>query len=157
MKIIRYITIAALICYFALYLKAIIAPEITFTLAGGEEQNISEVDPQFYQYAMEKYRTKGLLWLALNGLILAGWIFLSRKKVVFGVVAASIGLLCYITFDSIRGLGYTMSQSVSAALEGYGMPILGWNWFYLIALVALPIATMKKAEQGGDGDAEEAV
>jgi len=157
MRIIRYTIIAALVCCFAFFVKAIVAPEITFTLAGGTELKSSDVDPQMYADAIAKYRMKVILWLAMIGLILCGWIFLNRKKVVFGVFAASVGLLGCILFDSIRGLGYTMSQSVSAALEGHGMPIFGWNWLYLIALIALPIATMKTAEQGADGNAEEDV
>jgi hypothetical protein len=156
MKIIRYTFIAALVCCFALSIKGIVAPEISFTLPGGAELSRSEIGAAAYADAISNYRTKIFPWLAMITLILCGWIFLSRKKVVYGAFAGSLGLLGYIIFDSVNGLGYTMSQSVTAALQGHGIPIFGWSWFYLIALIALPIARMKKAE-GADGDAEEVI
>ncbi len=146
MKYIRYTFIAALICCFALSIKGIIAPEITFTTSSGTELSGLDVDPQMYANSMTKYRTAIIPWLGLIGLILCGWIFLSRKKVVYGTVIASVGLLGYIIFNNVWGLGYTLGQSVSVALQGHGTQTAAWTWFYLAALVTLLIATMKNAE-----------
>ena len=145
MKYIRYTFIAALACCLALYIKGFITP--TFTLSDGSELN-AEIDPQIYTNAMASYRMAVIPWIALIGLLLAGWIFLSRKKFVYGVAIFSAILVGYIIFASIRGLGYTWAQSVSAVLQGYGSPLPGWAWFYLLALVALVIAATKTAEQG---------
>ena len=157
MKIIRYTLIAALVCCFALALKAIVLPEISYTLPNGTELSGAEIATEMHAEAITKYRVTFIPWLVMIGLILCGWIFLSRRMVVYGIFAASLGIFGYILYSSIIDLGYTMSQSISAALQGHGSPMFGWNWFYLIALIALPIATIKKAEQGGDGDADEAV
>ena len=147
MKYIRYIFIAALVCCLALSIKGMVTPTLTFALGNGSELNRSEIDPQIYTNAIASYRLAVMPWIALIGLLLSGWIFLGRKKVVYGVAVASVVLFGYIIFASIRGLGYTMTQSVSAVLQGHGSPLSGWTWFYLFALVALVIATTKRAEQ----------
>ncbi|WP_411825487.1 hypothetical protein [Luteolibacter sp. AS25] len=157
MKYLRYIFIIALVLHSGLLIKGIVSPEITFTSRGATELSSSEVDPQLQANAISAYRTKSYHWLSLTGLILSGWVFLRRKKIVFTLAAGSLALLSYIIFDSIRGLGYTMSQSMDAASQGYGLPIFGWNWFYLVALAALLLTTMKKAEQGGGSGAEPVV
>jgi hypothetical protein len=147
MKYIRYTFIAALACCLALSIKGIVTPTLTFALGSESELNRSEVDPQIYTNAIASYRMAVMPWIALIGLLLGGWMFLSRKKVVYGVALASVVLFGYIIFASIKSLGYTMTQSVSAVLQGHGNPLSGWTWFYLLALVALVIAATKSAEQ----------
>ncbi len=146
MKAIRYTLIVILVSCLAVSFKAFLTPEISFTLQDGAELNAADINSEMRAEAVAKYRVIFLPWLVMIGLILCGWIFLSRKKVVYGTVVASVGIFGYILFSSIRGQGYTMSQFISAALQGHGIPMFGWNWFYLIALIALPIATMKFAQ-----------
>ena len=147
MKYIRYTFIAALACCLALSINGIVTPPLTFKLGSGSELNQSEVNSQIYINTIATYRMVAIPWIALIGLLLGGWILHSRKKVVYGVAVSSVVLLGYIVFASIRGFGYTMTQSVSAVLQGHGNPLSGWTWFYLIALVALVIAATKRAEQ----------
>lgn len=147
MKIIRYTFIAALVCCFAISIKAIVAPEISYTLSNGTELSGAEIGSEIHAEAITKYRVTFLPWLSMIGLILCGWIFLSRRMVVYGIFVVSLGIFGYILYSSIGELGYTMNQSISAALQGHGSPMFGWSWFYLLALIALPIATIKKVEQ----------
>lgn len=147
MKHIRSIFIAALAILLLFLIKGMVSPDISFTLADGAEMSRKDVSAEWYADAVGKYRIMSLPWLLLNGLILGGWVFLGHKRVVLGTVAASVGLLVYILLNHLNGLGYTLSQSVSAVLMGQGLPIYGWNWFYLVALLALPFTAMGKVRE----------
>ena len=92
------------------------------------------------------------------GLLFTGWLFPNRKLIVYGVLAICIPLFAYLAYSSIASLGYTPGQSLLAIMQGYGGSRVAWLLFYIVAIVALPFTNQKQeAEQGGDGDAEEAV
>lgn len=146
MNYIRYAFVTALVCLLALSIYGLIAPGIVFTLPDGSELDHQKVDPIIHTNAISAYRIKVAPWLLLNGSLLCGWLFLRSRKVAYRVTAVSVIILGYIAFTSVRGLGYTAGQSVSAFFQGHGDSISGWTWFYLATLAALLFSTRKNPE-----------
>ena len=151
MKYLRYIILAVLVYLLVFSLRSYLMPIIT--LASGDSPGDND-----FSEVIAHFRSTLLPWVALISLLFVGWLFATRKLIVYGALSLCVPLFAYLAYSSISSLGYTPGQSLLAITQGYGGSRVAWLLFYLVALVALPFANrMKSSEQGGDGDAEEAV
>ncbi len=146
MKIFRYVMIAVFVYLLLKAGRSFLSPVVSLLSPDSFDLPISPDFRSIIQMAL-------LPWIAFFLSMLVGWLFLSKKTVVYSAIAIATPLLGYLVITSFNKIGFTTVQSFSAITRGHGTAIMGWVAFYLVALVSLFFAAWRRANEADRAEA----
>ena len=153
MKFVRYAFIAVLLYCLITSIYSYDESSVKINPVGVQNTGL---DPALYDSlvadhkasSLTNYRLLSAPWLILPFLILMGWIFSSKRWLVYIVSPLALLLLGHLIFVTLKQLGYTFDQSIYTIFQGYGRAVAGWLVFYFIAIVTLLASIQKKSSAG---------